>query len=84
MLAGPLSVKPYVQTGVGVCVAFGSSHPETAALRSLSTLYEREQYWLVWRGGGGYALLLEGFQAGDMLRLLWQVGVSSTDTCQVT
>ena len=73
MLAGPSGLSPHVKLGVSIEDAFGGRAPAAAELRKLGGIYARERYWLLWRGGRGFALMCEDFVPADVLRLLWQV-----------
>ena len=73
MLAGPSGVAPHIQIGVGVDEAFGGALPSQRQLQELRRVYRGERWWLIWKGGRGFALLAEDFTPLDVLRLLWQV-----------
>ncbi len=82
MLASSAGVGPDIRIGAGLEEAFpGSAESRQTEARAMQQLYAQQQYWLVWRGGKGQAVLAEDFDAKDVIRILWQAGPPSFLTC---
>lgn len=74
MLAGSSGVGPKIELGAGFQEALpGSIAARQDQAQAMQHIYADQEYWLVWRGGKGQAVLLEDFQAKDVLKILWQV-----------
>lgn len=76
MLASSSGVGPNINIGAGLEEAFsGSAHSRQREAAAMQEVYEQQQYWLVWKGRKGQAVLAEGFDPKDVIKILWQAGL---------
>ena len=82
MLANSSAVGPQINIGAGLEEAFpGSLHNRQMEASAMQEVYEHQQYWLVWKGGKGQAVLAEGFEPRDVIQILWQAGLPIVAIC---
>ena len=84
MLASSSAVGPHINIGAGLEEAFpGSVHVRQMEASAMQEVYVHQEYWLVWRGGKGQAVLAEGFKPRDVIQILWQAGLPSVAMCWI-